>query len=438
MLEKQVFSKLLSKAFDVPVMVTYWDGKSENYGDGLPKIHIKLNEKPNMKSLAKMPTLTLAEAYMNRGIEIEGSIQELIASAYRQSGSFLTDQSGFKGTLTKMLHGHDKNESKEDIHSHYDIGNDFYKEWLDPSMTYSAAYWPKDGMTLEEAQMAKVHHILDKLHSEPGKKLLDIGSGWGTLIITAAQEYGLETYGVTLSEEQYAFTNQRIQELGLQDKVHVMLRDYRDVDMTFDYITSVGMFEHVGKENLGEYFKDVANYLVPNGRALIHGITGQHYGAGVDPFIQKYIFPGGYIPNIAENVTHIMEAGMQLDDIEPLRRHYQKTLETWTENYHAVYDVVYGVVILSPSFQRLLVVSTQWFDIVQLHTGFHNVCDVLGDVWNVTTRENVLLDKWINTGTVVLTSDTVNQRTTIWYEIVRDVLKVLAQVFLTNVFKHPN
>ena len=338
MLEKQVFSKLLSKAFDVPVMVTYWDGKSENYGDGLPKIHIKLNEKPNMKSLAKMPTFTLAEAYMNRGIEIEGSIQELIASAYRQSGSFLTDQSGFKGTLTKMLHGHDKNESKEDIHSHYDIGNDFYKEWLDPSMTYSAAYWPKDGMTLEEAQMAKVHHILDKLHSEPGKKLLDIGSGWGTLIITAAQEYGLETYGVTLSEEQYAFTNQRIQELGLQDKVHVMLRDYRDVDMTFDYITSVGMFEHGGKENLGEYFKDVANYLVPNGRALIHGITGQHYGAGVDPFIQKYIFPGGYIPNIAENVTHIMEAGMQLDDIEPLRRHYQKTLETWTENYHAVYD----------------------------------------------------------------------------------------------------
>ena len=338
MLEKQVLSKLLSKAFDVPVMVTYWDGKSENYGDGLPKIHIKLNEKPNMKSLAKMPTFTLAEAYMNRGIEIEGSIQELIASAYRQSGSFLTDQSGFKGTLTKMLHGHDKNESKEDIHSHYDIGNDFYKEWLDPSMTYSAAYWPKDGMTLEEAQMAKVHHILDKLHSEPGKKLLDIGSGWGTLIITAAQEYGLETYGVTLSEEQYAFTNQRIQELGLQDKVHVMLRDYRDVDMTCDYITSVGMFEHVGKENLGEYFKDVANYLVPNGRALIHGITGQHYGAGVDPFIQKYIFPGGYIPNIAENVTHIMEAGMQLDDIEPLRRHYQKTLETWTENYHAVYD----------------------------------------------------------------------------------------------------
>ncbi|UOX35936.1 SAM-dependent methyltransferase [Weissella cibaria] len=339
MLEKTVLSKLLANAFDMPVMVTNWDGKTENYGEGLPKVHIKLNKKLDMKTLAKMPTLTLSEAYMSRDIEIEGSIQELIASAYRKSGSFLTNQSGFKGTLTKMMHGHDKQSSKEDIHSHYDIGNDFYNKWLDKTMTYSAAYWARDDMTLEEAQVAKVHHILDKLHAEPGKKLLDIGSGWGTLIITAAQEYGLDAYGVTLSEEQYALTQERVKELGLEDKVHVMLMDYRDIkDMQFDYITSVGMFEHVGKENLGEYFKKVAEYLVPNGRALIHGITGQHYGAGVDPFIQKYIFPGGYIPNIAENVTHIMEAGLQMDDIEPLRRHYQKTLEAWTANYHNVYD----------------------------------------------------------------------------------------------------
>ena len=339
MLEKTVLSKLLSNAFDIPVMVTYWDGKTENYGEGLPQTHIKLNAKLNMKTLAQMPTLTLAEAYMHRDIEIEGSIQELIASAYRKAGSFLTDQSGFKGTLTKMLRGHDKKSSKEDIQSHYDIGNDFYAKWLDSTMTYSAAYWAKDDMTLEEAQIAKVHHILDKLNAQPGKKLLDIGSGWGTLIITAAQEYGLESYGVTLSEEQYAMTQQRVKELGLEDKVHVMLMDYSDIkEMDFDYITSVGMFEHVGKENLEGYFKKVAEYLAPNGRALIHGITGQHRGAGVDPFIHKYIFPGGYIPNIAENVGHIMDAGLQLDDIEPLRRHYQKTLEAWSANYNKVYD----------------------------------------------------------------------------------------------------
>ena len=130
----------------------------------------------------------------------------------------------------------------------------------------------------------------------------------------------------------------RVKELGLEDKVHVLLQDYRDIDQQFDYITSVGMFEHVGKDNLAEYFKDVEKYLVPNGRALIHGITGQHYGAGVDPFIEKYIFPGGYIPNVVENVTHVLDAGLQLDDLEPLRRHYQKTLEHWADNYHKVFD----------------------------------------------------------------------------------------------------
>ncbi|GAK31102.1 cyclopropane fatty acid synthase [Weissella oryzae SG25] len=338
MLEKIVFSKLLANAFDITTEVTYWDGSVEKYGDGEVVVRLKLNEKIRLRDLAGMPTLVLGEAYMNGDIEIEGSIQELIASAYRQAGSFLMDQSGFGSSLTKMLSGHDKKQSVKDVQSHYDIGNDFYKEWLDPSMTYSSAYWYRDDITLEEAQLAKVHHILDKLNIQPGKKLLDIGSGWGTLIIIAAQEYGVESYGVTLSEEQYEFVTKRVQALGLEDKVHVVLRDYRDIKQKYDYITSVGMFEHVGKDNLASYFKKIDDLLVPNGRALIHGITGQHYGKGVDPFIQKYVFPGGYIPNIAENITHIMDAGLQLDDVEPLRRHYQKTLEAWTENYHQVYD----------------------------------------------------------------------------------------------------
>ena len=338
MFEKTVFNKVLAKAFDVPVAVTYWDGKTESYGNGTPEIHITFNKKLNFKDVSGAPTLTLGEAYMNGDIEIKGSLQELVASAYRAQESFLTDQSGVGGTLAKLMKGHDKKQSKEDIHSHYDIGNDFYEKWLDKTMTYSCAYWYKNDITLEEAQIAKVHHILDKLNSQRGKKLLDIGCGWGTLMITAAQEYGLEAWGVTLSEEQYAFVQNRVKELGLENQVHVMLKDYRDVEEEFDYVTSVGMFEHVGKENLEEYFKKVADVLKPNGRALIHGITGQHRGLGVDPFIQKYIFPGGYIPNIAENVAHVMDAGLQLDDIEPLRRHYQKTLEVWSENYNKVFD----------------------------------------------------------------------------------------------------
>jgi cyclopropane-fatty-acyl-phospholipid synthase len=158
------------------------------------------------------------------------------------------------------------------------------------------------------------------------------------LIFTAAEEFGLKATGITLSQEQYDYTNQQIKERGLEGKVNVLLSDYREVKDTFDYVTSVGMFEHVGKENLGLYFKDISKFLVPEGRALIHGITGQHEGAGVDPFLNKYIFPGGYIPNVAENLTHIMDAGMQISDLEPLRRHYQKTLEMWYQNYMKVYD----------------------------------------------------------------------------------------------------
>ena len=336
--EKTVLNKALASAFDIPVKVTYWDGKTEKYGDGEAQVHIIFNKKFAFSDLASMPTLVLAEAYMHDEIEIEGSIQELVASAYRKADSFLTNQSGFGKSIVELLGNHSQKQSKKDIHQHYDIGNDFYRKWLDPTMTYSCAYFENENMTLEQAQIAKVHHILDKLNSTPGGRLLDIGCGWGTLLFTAAPEYGLETVGVTLSEEQYNYIVNKAKKLGLEDKVKVFLTDYRDLNEgTFDYVTSVGMFEHVGKENLEMYFQKVYDYLKPNSRALIHGITGQHRGAGVDPFIEKYIFPGGYIPNIAENVEHIMTAKLQLDDLEPLRRHYQKTLEIWNENYSKVF-----------------------------------------------------------------------------------------------------
>ena len=333
MLEKTVYSQLIGRAFDIPVAVTYWDGKTETYGQGIPVVKIRFNKAIPLKEMTNQPTLVLGEAYMNKDIEIEGSVQALVASAYRQTDSFLTNNPYLKH-LPKISHS--EKASQKDVQSHYDIGNDFYEMWLDPTLTYSCAYFMNEDDSLKQAQLNKVHHILNKLNPKPGKTLLDIGSGWGTLLFIAAEEYGLHATGVTLSQEQYDYTKEQIQKRGLADMVDVQLLDYREVKGQFDYITSVGMFEHVGKENLGMYFQKVADFLNPDGRALIHGITGQHEGAGEDPFIEKYIFPGGYIPNVAENLHHIMDAKLQFADIEPLRRHYQRTLEMWTANYHQV------------------------------------------------------------------------------------------------------
>ena len=332
MLEKTFYKMMLSKSFPFPVRVTYWDGKSEVYGNGTPEIEIVFNEKIPMGDITRNASLALGEAYMDKKIEIHGSIQKLINGAYESADSFMRS-SKFRKFLPKQKHT--EKQSEEDVQSHYDIGNDFYKLWLDPTMTYSCAYF-EDGNEndLEQAQIAKVHHILNKLNPQKGKTLLDIGCGWGTLMLTAAKEYGLKVTGVTLSEEQYKLVQKRIYDENLQDVAEVRLEDYRELgDQTWDYVTSVGMFEHVGSENLPKYFADVYKYLNKDGVALIHGITRQQGGA-TNAWINKYIFPGGYIPGLVEIISRIEEAHLQISDAEMLRRHYQRTLEIWDKNFN--------------------------------------------------------------------------------------------------------
>ncbi len=285
-LEKTFYKMMLSKSFPFPVKVTYWDGKSVVYGNGNPEVEIIFNDKISISDITKNASLALGEGFMDKKIEIKGlndenknyAIQKVITGAYESADSFMRS-SKFRKFLPKQKHT--EKQSEEDIHSHYDIGNDFYKMWLDPTLTYSCAYFTNDNTDdLEAAQIAKVHHILQKLHPQKGNTLLDIGCGWGTLMLTAAKEYGLKVTGVTLSEEQYKLVQKRIYDEGLEDVAEVKLEDYRELgDQQWDYVTSVGMFEHVGSENLSEYFGDVYKYLKPNGVALIHGITRQQGGA---------------------------------------------------------------------------------------------------------------------------------------------------------------
>lgn len=333
MLEKAFYKTMFKNSFSIPVKIKFWDGTEATYGDGEPEVTIKFNEKIPLKALTKNASIALGEAYMDKIIEVDGSLQKLIFSAYQNAGSFMRNAK-FRKFLPKQKHT--EQQSKNDVQSHYDVGNDFYELWLDKSMTYSCAYFEADNNDdLYQAQIAKVHHIIKKLNPKPNKTLLDIGCGWGTLMLTAAKEYHLNVVGVTLSQEQYDFVARKIREEHLENVAEVKLIDYRQLgDVQFDYITSVGMFEHVGKENLGLYFSDVAKYLRPDGVALIHGITRQGAGA-YNGWINKYIFPGGYIPGLTENLDHIIDAGMQVADMEMLRRHYQRTLEIWDENFNA-------------------------------------------------------------------------------------------------------
>ncbi len=330
MLDSIFLKEVLRHSFTIPVQVTYADGKVEQYGNGSPVVKITFHRNFGPKDLMNHASLTLGEAYMNKEIEVEGSLEKLIESAYESAESFMNDSK-----LAHFIgkHAHTEKKSMEDVQSHYDIGNDFYKLWLDRTMTYSCAYFKHPDDSLEQAQINKVHHILDKLCPEKGGTLLDIGCGWGTLMLCACKEYGLDVSGITLSEEQYEFVKKRIRVEGLEDRAHVYLEDYRELRHgPYDYITSVGMFEHVGKENLGQYFKVVSDYLKDDGVALIHGITRQQGGAS-NAWIDKYIFPGGYVPGLCENLQHIIDAGMQVADLEMLRRHYQKTLEIWDDNF---------------------------------------------------------------------------------------------------------
>jgi len=334
MLEKKFYHTMFSHSFNIPVRVDYWDHTEETYGTGEPTITIKMKKAIPVRDLLKNASLALGEAYMRGDIEVLGGtrpLQQLIAAAYANAGSFMRNKK-----LMRFLpkQSHTEHKSKEDIHSHYDLGNDFYKLWLDPTLTYSCAYFEDWSDDLETAQLNKIDHILRKLNPQPGRTLLDIGCGWGTLMLRAAKTYHLKVVGITLSKEQFKLVSDRIESEHLSDVAEVLYMDYRELNREpFDYITSVGMFEHVGKENLEGYFKDVAKLLKDDGVALIHGITRQQGGA-VNAWINKYIFPDGYVPGMAENLNHIVDAGMQVADLEPLRRHYQRTLEIWDTNFN--------------------------------------------------------------------------------------------------------
>lgn len=329
--DKLFYRTLLSDIMSDTFEIQYPDSTTEKFGDNEPKFKIIINEYIPKSHILSDPSMALGEAYMDKKIDICGSVQDVIESLYKNEKSFLKKGVKYSHLLDKI--SHDENNSKKMISHHYDIGNDFYKLWLDKSMTYSCAYFKDKNDTLEQAQQNKINHILKKLCLKEGMTLLDIGCGWGNLIMTAAKEYKVKATGITLSKEQYEKVKTIIKENNLEDLVSVRLEDYRELKkLKFDRIVSVGMLEHVGEKNLSEYFEVVNELLNDKGVSLVHSITGKDKG-GHNTWLEKYIFPGGYVPGISELIECISKENFEILDVENLRRHYQKTVEMWSHNF---------------------------------------------------------------------------------------------------------
>jgi len=332
--KKAVLDSLFARIKHGGLSVIYWDGEEVNYGTDVPKAKVIIHRPPAFT--LDDPVLAIGEAYMDEIIDFEGSLEELFQVVELNKESLLGNSlSSLAASAVKTINNAAaKLKQKENIRHHYDLGNDFFSLWLDDTMSYSCGYFKTPHDSLNQAQIQKIDHTLKKLQLRPGERLLDIGSGWGWLIIRAAQQYGVNALGITLSEEQYKATKQRINDLGLSKKVDVMLLDYLDLDdkPNFDKIVSVGMFEHVGKENLPKYMKKVYSLLKHGGLSLLHTITGKKEGA-VNSWMKKYIFPGGYIPSVREIIWLLPEYDFHLIHAESLRMHYAMTLDKWHENF---------------------------------------------------------------------------------------------------------
>ena len=341
------WAERLRQRVNVPLLVRWQGGRALPLGQfDQPRVTMDVRDASGVAALLSPSLDHLGRAYVEGHVDIDGKAQDIIDVAWRLAEADAHQQAGGSGWLGRMAHrvadavSHTRAQDSAAIQHHYDVSNAFYAEWLDPGMVYSCAYFEHGDETLAEAQQKKIDHILTKLRLQPGQTLLDIGCGWGALVLRAASQFGARCVGITLSQKQFELATERVRAAGLQDRVEIRLQDYRDVRGPFDRISSVGMFEHVGLKNLASYFRIVRNLLAPDGWALNHGITSSdahngetRYGGG--QFIGRYVFPQGELPHIGTVMTALQEGGLEPFDAESLRRHYARTLQCWSEAFEA-------------------------------------------------------------------------------------------------------
>jgi cyclopropane-fatty-acyl-phospholipid synthase len=347
--EGRLLRHLLSSIGEAPIRITLWNGESLPAGGarGMPGIRIA-----NRSTLAKLfmnPDLYFGEAYADGSIEIEGNLVKLLEAVFVHRRKAQVPLLGGRSRLARWLNRsrpNTRSSARHNIHQHYDLGNDFYRLWLDRQMAYTCAYFPDPAMTLEEAQVAKMDHVCRKLRLDARDTVVEAGCGWGALALHMAARYGARVKAFNISREQIAYARDRARALGIGHRVEFIEDDYRNISGCYDAFVSIGMLEHVGRDHHQDLGSVIDRCLARDGRGLIHSI-GQNQGVALNAWIEKRIFPGACPPTLSEMAAMLEAHAFSVTDVENLRLHYALTLEHWLRRYEDAREPVRGMFDLS-------------------------------------------------------------------------------------------
>lgn len=333
----QVIDQLFSQITHIPFEIIYWNEAKKNYNGTEPLFTIEFRTPEVINDIFKHVSLGFGEGYTRGDIEVYGDFPRLCGLIYDPRVAKIRPslKNLIKIARLRLKQRNRIAQARKNISHHYDLSNEFYSLMLDDKMLYSCAFFKDPTNSISQAQSDKLDYICRKLLLKPGQTLLDIGCGWGALVIHAAKNYGVKATGITLSKNQLEEAQRRIDAAGLSDQITLMLTDYREIatqGVSFDRVVSVGMMEHVGKDNIGAYMEANRVLLKENGIGLLHTI-GNMKSSNIDDWMDKYIFPGAYLPEPGELIDGLRDTGMQVYLLENLRTHYALTLQAWLQNF---------------------------------------------------------------------------------------------------------
>lgn len=331
--ERYLLRRVLDAMGSPRFAVALWDGFKVSPKDAAPVATVNVHSRSALKQLLRQGDMGFGDAFSNGGISVEGDLVAMLVAAFT-----VPEPTGIAAVVKSLQQrkprANTKDGSRENIHHHYDIGNDFYRLWLDKEMQYTCAYFPEDELTIEAAQQAKMDHVCRKLQLRPGDRVAEAGCGWGGLARHMALNYGAKVSSWNVSAEQIQYATDRAKAEGYDDRVTYVLDDYRNITGEYDAFVSVGMLEHVGLDNYTELGSVVDRCLTQNGRALVHTI-GRNRPRLMNAWIEKRIFPGAYPPTLKEMMEIFEPNRFSVLDVENLRLHYAKTLAHWLARYDA-------------------------------------------------------------------------------------------------------